>query len=617
MTSFNPQAMSDETDPEQPPVVYFLIFILLIIQFLWVVQGPIPLAEGGIVDSDGYMHLNRVLHLVDSGEWFSSTYPRSNAPYGDVQHWTRLLDLLLLGGAGLAAVFVPFEAALHWWGVLFSPVLQILAVIALVWMVRPIFNRDHQLLAGGVFLLQPALTHSFLAGRPDHHSFLMLCFILLLGLTLRIMMNPLHIRLCMATGALATIAIWTSVESLLVVSICLSVLALGWVVYGGDWGRRNLVMTSSLCGFMFLALLVEHGFMRVFEPEYDRFSFVQWSALSLVTCFWIVIWIFERRRRGTSTPWQRFGSGIVGMAAVVSLQWVLFPKFFQGPLVDVDPQLMTLLWNRVAETQPLVSTDPWQFGRLIFNLGIALPTVPYLLWLIWKESDSGPRLFWAMIGIGVLGFLPLAFYEIRWVPYAEFLILLPYTHLMGRVFQRFADPLPSPWNGVVKMSLVLICAMWFLLLGAKVLEAEQSGITGTTPKDCPLIPLSKHLNEPDGWGKDKQTILAFVDFGPELLYRTSHSVIMTPYHRNTDGILDAHRIMSDSTGVVAKNLLKTRKIDLILTCPSSPTESLFFQTSDGSESFYDQLDHGTLPEWVREVSLPPSLSNHFKMFQVQ
>ena len=484
-------------------------------------------------------------------------------------------------------------------------------------MVRPIFDRDQQLLAGGVFLLQPALTQSFLAGRPDHHSFLMVCFILLLGLTFRIMMNPLHLRLGMTAAALATIAIWTSVESLIVISVCLSVLALGWVVYGGAWGRRNLVVTSTLCGLTFLALFLEHGVTQVFQVEYDRFSFVHWNVFSLVACFWIVIGIHERIRKESWTPWHRLGYGVVGMAFVMCLQWSLFPKFFHGPLVNVDPQLMTLLWNRVVETQPLVSTNPWQFGRLIFNLGIALPTVPYLLWLIWKEPDVGHRFFWILIGLGALVFLPLAFYEIRWVPYAELLVLLPYTHLLGRIFQRFTDPLPSPWNGAVKMCLVVVCTMWSLLIGAKVIEAEQSGITGTTPKDCPLIPLSEYLTDPNGWGEQEQTILAFVDFGPELLYRTPHRVIMTPYHRSTDGILDAHRILSDPTGKIAKELLKARNVDLIVTCPSSPTEPSFFQAPNGADSFYDHLDHGTIPQWIREVTLPTSLAGKFKLFQVQ
>ena len=518
-----PPTTSKETDQEPQSVLYFLIFLLFVIQLLWFMKGPFPLADGAIVDSDGYMHLNRVLHLVETGDWFSSVYPRSNAPYGDVQHWTRVIDIILLGGAGLASLVIPFSRALHWWGVLVSPVLQVLTVVALVWMVRPIFNRDHQLLIGGVFLLQPALTHSFLAGRPDHHSFLMLCFVLLLGITFRMTFHPHYKKWCIGAGALGGIAIWTSVESLVALSVCLGVMALGWVWNGGNWGRRNFLLTSTLCGVSLLALLLERGYWQFFQAEYDRFSFVHWSVLSLVACFWIIVWLREGRSESESTPRQRLGLGVGGLVVILGIQWGLFPKFFHGPLVDVDPQMMTLLWNRVAETQPLVSTDPWQFGRLIFNLGIALPAVPYLIWLLWHESNEKNRLFWAMIGIGLLLFIPLAFNEIRWVPYAELLLLMPYTRLMGRLLQRFADPLNSPWNGVVKMALVLVSAMWFLLVGAKILEVEQSAIAGTTPQDCPIIPLSEYLNNSNGWGSRERTILAFVDFGPELLYRTPSS----------------------------------------------------------------------------------------------
>lgn len=613
----NPQVTSEESIREPHSVVFFLIFLLLVIQLLWFVKGPIPLMEGGIVDSDGYMHLNRVLYLMETGDWYSSFYPRSNAPYGDYQHWTRVIDVLLIGGASLAALFVPFATALHWWGVLLSPVMQILSVVFLIWMVKPIFDREHQLLAGGVFLLQPALMNSFLAGRPDHHSVLMAIFILLLALTLRIMMQPLRARLCVAAGVLAGIAIWTSVESLIAVSVSLSILALGWVWYGGSWGTRNLLLTSTLSGVTFLTLLVERGIGQFYQTEYDRFSYVHWGILSLITCFWIVIWLCKNMKYAGSTPIQRLGIGVSGMAVVLCVQWVLFPKFFQGPLVDVDPQIMTLLWSRVAETQPLIPSGSWQFGRLILYLGIALPTLPYLMWLIWSESNEVHRLFWCMIGLGVLVYFPLAFHEIRWVPYAELLILLPYTHLIGRMLQRFVVFFNAPWHEVLKMSLVLVSAMWFLLVGAKMLETEQSGITGTMPKHCPIIPLSQYLNDPTGWGSREQTILAFVDFGPELLYRTSHRVIMTPYHRNTDGILDAYRILSDPTGHTAKSLLNKRKVDLIVTCPSSPTEPSFFQAPNGAESFYDRLDHGHVPQWLHEVTLPSPLTGSFKVFQVR
>ncbi|GJL55728.1 MAG: hypothetical protein NPIRA02_28600 [Nitrospirales bacterium] len=617
MSFFHTQTSEKEIPQTHPSVTYFLIFLLLTIQLLWFLNSPLLLTDGGIVGSDSYMHLNRVVHLVESGEWFHAVYPRSNAPYGELLHWTRLMDILLLSGAGLLTVFVPFSTALHWWGVSFGPVVHICAVLSLIWMMRPVFDREHQLLAGGLFLLQPALFQSFLAGRPDHHGVLVVCFIVLLGITYRICATSLSRKWCVAAGWMMAIAMWASVESLTMLWVCLSSLAMGWVWYGTDWGRRNLVVTGVLSVVTFVVLLVDRGFEEIFYSEYDRLSFVHWSLFALIASFWIAVWLKERMGRKDSTLGQRVGLGVGGLTVVLGMHWVCFPKFLHGPLVDVHPEMMTLLWNRVAETQPLLGMETWQIGRLILFLGIAFPALPYLLWLIRVEACVAHRWFWCMVGMGAIVFLPLALLEARWAPYAELLMLLPYTHLMGKVFQKVADPIRAPWNSVVKASLVLVGAMWCLFVGTKMLEAEAGGIRAVTPQDCPIIPLSRYLNNPTGFGRDKQTILAFIDFGPELLYRTAHQVIMTPYHRNAAGNLDAYRIMSDPTNTIAKQVLQTRMVDLIVTCPSSPTESSFFRSSEQSLSFYDRLNQGRVPRWIREVQLPSSLAVHFKLFQVQ
>ncbi len=617
MSLSDPQRPSHESVQDHHSATHFIIFLLIIIQLLWFVKGPIPLIEGAIVGPDGYMHLNRVIHLVESGEWFSAIYPRSNAPYGEVQHWTRLMDLILLTGAGLTALFLPFATGLHWWGVFLNPVLHILAVLSLVWMVRPIFDRDQQLLMGGVFLFQPALTQSFLAGRPDHHSFLMLCCILLLGLTYRILLDRSSDRWCVAAGAVAAIAMWTSIESFIALAVCLSVLAVRWLWHGGDWGRKNFLVTSVLCSVSFFVLLVDRGIGQLLHAEYDRYSFVHWSVFLYLVGFWSAIWLSKKVRTCEATPLRRLGLGIGGMSVILCMQWIFFPKFFHGPLADVDPELMALLWNQVAETQPLVSASSWQYGPFILYLGIALPAIPYLIWLIWEETNVGHRFFWVMIGIGVCLFFPLAFNEIRWVSYAELLILLPYTHLIGRILQRVVNRLPTPGNEVAKICLVMVSSLWCLLVGVKMLEVQDSVMKGTARKNCPIMPLSQYLNDPTGLGSREQVILAFVDFGPELLYRTSHYVISTPYHRNMEGNLDAYRILSDSDGDTAKTLLRTRQVDLIVTCPSSSIESSFFQAPNGEESFYDRLDQGDLPPWVHQITLPDSLAENFKVFQVR
>ena len=309
--------------------------------------------------------------------------------------------------------------------------------------------------------------------------------------------------------------------------------------------------------------------------------------------------------------------GLGGVLLVGATAW-MFPKFFHGPLVDVDPRLMTLLWDRVTETQPLISTDPWQFGRLLFMLGIALPGIPYLAWLIWTEKDCRARMFWIMIGIAILIYLPLAVREMRWIPYAEFLFALPYAHFLHKLVMQVEPRLKFPWQGVVKALIVMVGAFGFVVGGATLMAQESSAVGGTTAAHCPVKSLSEFLNKEDRWGNREQTIMAFVDFGPEILYRTRYRVIATPYHRNAAGVIDTYDVMSDTTGKRARTILDSRQVNLVLLCPSSPAEPGFYMRKENAnDSFYGQLLKGHEPDWMKPIVLPPRLSDHFKLFEVR
>ena len=106
---------------------------LVLMQALLALTGIVPVLDGGLADSDAYMRLVRVLQLHDSGAWFDPREPRINPPEGHIQHWTRPLDALLLAGAWLLQPVFGFARALHLWGVLISPALLGLAVVAIAW----------------------------------------------------------------------------------------------------------------------------------------------------------------------------------------------------------------------------------------------------------------------------------------------------------------------------------------------------------------------------------------------------------------------------------------------------------------------------------------------------
>src|SRR5688572_4711175 len=94
-------------------------------------SGVSVLTTDQFIDPDSYWRLLRVRELNDSGVWYAAPYARANAPFGEVQSWSRPFDVLLLLGAWALKPLLGFDQGLYWWGALVSPVLHVAAAAAL------------------------------------------------------------------------------------------------------------------------------------------------------------------------------------------------------------------------------------------------------------------------------------------------------------------------------------------------------------------------------------------------------------------------------------------------------------------------------------------------------
>jgi hypothetical protein len=108
--------------------------------------------------------------------------------------------------------------------------------------------------------------------------------------------------------------------------------------------------------------------------------------------------------------------------------------------------------------------------------------------------------------------------------------------------------------------------------------------------------------------------MTYVFDGPELLYRTRHRVVGTPYHRNGAGILDTHDFFAARDAEVARRIAARRGIELVLLCPSG-SERLF-HTREGEVTLLDRLATGAAPAWLRPLALPPRLAEQYLLFEV-
>jgi hypothetical protein len=445
-------------------------------QAILAATGILPVLDGALGDPDAYMRLSRVLELHDSGSWFDSRFPRINPPDGHVQHWTRPLDALLLAGAWLLQPFLGFERALYAWGVLISPALLALAVLAVAWAAAPALDRDTRLFACLALLTQPAVLAYTGIGRPDHHSLLLLLALILIGLTARLAAAPQDRRLAGLAGAIAGLAIWVSCEAMTFVAVSLVTLGLFWLAGAPGMARasRAYVLTTAL--ILAGALLIERGPDGLLAVETDRLSAAHVVLFTLIAAFWSAVGWAEAgagARRSETALRAAAGShgaligrtlaALVGGAVVAGTMLALFPELRQGPLGQVDPLYARLRLQNIVEIQPLMPARWLLSGRIaeavrrvVEFLGIGLFALPCLGLLLVRRSGPARR-FWATVALALLVFVPLAFHQVRWTSYAEAFLVWPYAAGVAWLLGRLSGALER--SGVLLRPLIILAAL--------------------------------------------------------------------------------------------------------------------------------------------------------------
>lgn len=473
-------------------------------------RPPARLNAGVIFDTqigpDGFMRLVRVGILLDGGDWFDGTIPRSNWPYGEAHHWTRPPDVLIILLALPLRAFLDAHAALALAGMLVSPLCHVALCIASVWIVRPLVPGPARFFAMPALLVQQGVLLYGQAGRADHHALIFLVSALALGVWIRALLDPRHSSAATLAAVLSGFGIWISPESLLPLALLFASGGAAWVLSG----RRFLAINHRLClglaGAVAIAIALERHPSEWPEITFDRVSLAHltMSLLALghrLAMGFVGGLISEAGNDPSKEPMaEKVKSGwatrlmlVCGGGLVVSglLKWI-HPGFFRGPWVDVDSGIVGVWLSHVQELQPLLPGTWMDLGPFLIHLGAALFLAP----------------------------LPVRWRSFGWLT-------------AGPVTQA-----SSTWEG------------------DRETEAAQAS--------CSPTEITRILASPDGLGIASLTIVTFIDDDRESLCRTPHGILAGPYHRNYQGTLAAYRFLRSDSDEQAKALAQENQIDLIL-----------------------------------------------------
>lgn len=601
------------------PIFWFPLGLLILVQVLFMMRSDSPLSNHALWGTDGYMRLVRVEALAETGDWFNSTIERANTPDGDTLHWTRPLDVLLLAGAAPLMPFLGLKQSLYWWGVFISPLLHWLTLLALMWAFRPLISREGLVYLGVVSLAQPAILSYYAAARPDHHSLIGLLFVLLIGLTLRLLTGEALARargwnsrkIALAAGAVAGLGLWVSVEMLLPLAIVLTALGVVWLISGQDFARRGRDFTLGAVLVVVLGLIAERPAGLEFDVEYDRLSIVHLYVLGVILGFWQAAHVLNPAGRNGRLAAAFFG----GIAVFAAIAYV-FPLFLAGPYALVDARVVAVWFKDTAEVRPLLNAaNPLKSLReILFMIGPVLVAGPWL-WRLMRRESRHSRRGWGLIALGLVVFVPLTLYQARWATYAEFLIVPAYTAVILVLLERL-DGGGEPVGRAARLARAAARAMIvggmtcaFLLLAVMVYKLEDRKAVAP---GCGMAAMSKYLAAAPDLNDAPKRIMTLVFFGPEILYRSRHAVVGTPYQRNTAGILDTIDFFNALDPAEARAIVEKRGIDLVMQCNTAKERSWYRKPG----TLFNKLADDRPPPWLKPLALPQELASTFRLYAV-
>ncbi len=575
------------------------------------ISGIDPILKGDFGDPDAYLQLVKASQIVASHDWYDNVLPLSNWPHGEVTAWSRALDILLLGGAALLTPFLGFHDALFWFGAVFSPLCLLASACAAGWMSRPLLSPGEQLGPALLLLIQPLLLN-YAIYSPNHHSLLFLAFIAACGFILRTLDRPAGRWPAILAGICVALGLWASVEFLVPLAIVLVMLGLLWLFYGEQWAPANRRFAGAV--FVTLAILqpIERSPLRdMLTPEYDRMSIVHAVLALLLFLFWILVPLVSHAGGVT----RRFIAGVAGIVLAAGALYAIFPKFFAGPLADVDPALIPFLVTRNADWQPIMPVNLRGTGNFLLYLG--MPFI-CLFWIAWRglsarRSGNARAAQWFFLFLLMLVYLAMATRSIRFSGYPEIVAVIALADMIGWIHARLS--VSQHWAAMllrVTVIAALICAV--PALGAWLLSRAANPAVAARESGCRLADIAPVLNDPNGLGSRQHLILAEIHAGSEILYRTRHAVLATPMFRNA-GILDAYHILAAPDDDEARNLVMARHVDLILLCPGE-AEREVFGSGNHEDTLYNRLIDGRLPDWIQPIALPATASG-FHLFGVK
>lgn len=515
---------------------------------------PSPNIFLSTIDSDVYIRLTKVRELIHGGSLFNHDVIATNAPYGGIETpWTRPLDFILIALYQFTPADFSIEKRLllvaNWY-----PLIILTLITFFLNKAAETSLRSVQKLGLIAFCLVGDLIFNshfyFMPGNTDHHSLMALLWCLSVWLIL----DKPSPRSAIFLGLCLGLWFWVSPEAL--PFLFLSLFVLGAQALLKPTLSYHPALTSGILTITIaLALFIERPFHEIPTHTYlDTNSIIYVILFSFCTFGFIIFHHFISRLEDIKKRLALCGAAAISL---ITLFLLLFPKFIQGPLADVDPYIITNFLPRVSEATPLFQLDP---KIIMSGQFLTLPA----LFLSLRFIKKSPKM-------ALLFIVPMVMmiFQTRWYYYLEAISIIA----IAKFLPTYARALRRKYH---KISLVLhpyalITILYVIVYGLL--------IQLPTPKDAAYAYIDKCQFEGfqiiqsgqlvQALGETPLTLESNILGNTGISFFTPYNYVAGYYHREGAGLKVKNKILDATNIESARQSLKERNVTALMICPTA------------------------------------------------
>lgn len=579
-------------------------------------------------DPDEFMRAFRVLHLMNGGAWFEPMQAYINPPYGLEQHWTRFADFVVLAGAWPLSWFVDERAALELWATIFPVAMYAAMLVGMVWAVRPWFSLPARISLYVLFFAQVFILAQFHPGRIDHNPIFLMLLPWIFGCALRVSAGRGSERHAVALGLLCSLAVWASVEALVMVAAAAATGGLAWFFRLSSTARPHFIFGLSLSVFLTLFALCEAG-PEAFVSSFSVLDRISAFHAALAWCL-AFMWLIPAARPAANEWFERFWwaralLGCFGVLLVVALVAQFQPQLLEGRVNSPDALYNRIRVTSIAELRRVFSLfDPFNASGLSI-LPVLIAAVMGLTVSIWRlcRGPAGERILWVTLLVFFLCYFRSGVIPLKYVVYYQVLFLVPVSLVVGvfadRLIRRLGFLSPGPLATMTALVAAVVLVALPMGLTPSIFS-ESRGHTGVAAQNfrCGMqtgIPALKAAVH----GAPSR-LLSAPDFSPAFLYAMGpgSEVMSIPNHRYQKGFELGYLAFNAVNEKDAADYIRETRADIILLCPNQGVNR-YFGLNRESETFASRIYAGAWqPGWLIPLPLTDeAAADGFKAWRIE